>query len=145
MYQWPWGANKWRHDMEGVYNFVPNEMNTIRDELIIFSILRDVIKVRSFTWNLNIFQLILSPFIIRSQRNYKEGLLFSVAALSCIFVWIGWVTSYILLADNLGSHWHDIAVCCGLVVTPTLINLIVFVPKVISKTDSTIKYSRHRT
>ena len=77
-----------------------------------------------------IFQLALSPFIIKSQRNYKEGLLFSLASLACFFVWIGWVTSYVLLADNLGSHWRDIAVCSGLVVTPTLINLIVFIPKV---------------
>ena len=73
-------------------------------------------------------QLCLTPFIIRSGRNYKEGLLFSCGAISCFFVWVGWTSAYFLFKDD--AILKDISVCCGLIATPTVLILVVFVPKV---------------
>ena len=74
-------------------------------------------------------QVLVSPFIVRSRRNYKEGLLFTCGSISCLLVGVGWTTAYILFGE-MSMEWHDIAVCCGLVTTPTVLNLVVFIPKV---------------
>jgi len=75
-------------------------------------------------------QTSLSPFIWKSRRNYKEGVLFSLASLGCCLVSGAWVAVYILCAELYGNHWEDIAVCAGLVSTATIILLVVFIPKV---------------
>ena len=72
-------------------------------------------------------QLVLSPFIVRSRRNYREGLLFASGSVSCLFVWIGWTVAYGLFKD---AYHREISVVCGLVATPTILLLVVFVPKV---------------
>lgn len=83
----------------------------------------------SYVMFLLALQLVISPWIVRSTRNYKEGLLFTFASFSCLFVWIGWAAAYVMLEDRFGANWHDIAVCCGLVATPTVLNLVIFIPK----------------
>lgn len=75
-------------------------------------------------------QTSLSPFIWKSRRNYKEGVLFSLASLGCCLVTGAWVAVYLLCSELYGNHWEDIAVCAGLVSTATLILLVVFIPKV---------------
>ena len=81
-------------------------------------------------------QLLMSPWIVRSRRNYKEGLLFCCASVSCLFVWIGWVTAFMLLDEEGQDHaWQDKTICCGLVATPTVLLLVIFVPKVLTVTQ----------
>lgn len=72
-------------------------------------------------------QLLLGPFIVRSRRNYKEGLLFTFAAISCLFIWIGWILAYFHFTE---AYFKDISIVAGLVLTPTVLILVVFVPKV---------------
>jgi hypothetical protein len=94
----------------------------------------DFLAQLSYAMILLVLQLLISPFIVNSRRNYKEGLLFCCGSFSCLFVWIGWTAAFILF-DNQDQHWwQDIAVCCGLVATPTVLNLVVFIPKVTKST-----------
>ena len=57
-----------------------------------------------------------------------KGLLFSCGAISCFFVWVGWIAAYILFKEDMVLK--DISVCCGLIATPTVLILVVFIPKV---------------
>lgn len=66
----------------------------------------------------------VSPFIMRSKRNYHEGGYFTVATLLCVLVWAGWCTGYVLL-----PKWADVFVCCGLVGTASIILITVFIPR----------------
>ena len=75
-------------------------------------------------------QVIVSPFIVRSRRNYREGLLFCVASVVCLLVWLGWCSFYLLVAVNIAQQWMDFAVCVGLLATATTVLIIVYVPKV---------------
>jgi len=77
-----------------------------------------------------LIQTFLSPGIWRSRRNYKEGVLFSLASLAVSFVTGAWVAVYIVCAELYGDHWEDISVCAGLVATATSVILIIFIPKV---------------
>jgi len=75
-------------------------------------------------------QTFSAPGIWRSRRNYKEGVLFSLASVAVTLVTAAWVTIYILCAELYGNQWEDISVCAGLVATATVVLLIVFIPKV---------------
>lgn len=68
--------------------------------------------------------LSISPFIIRSKRNYHEGGYFAFSTYICLGVWIAWCTGYTLL-----PHWEDVFVCCGLVATATVILVLIFIPR----------------
>ena len=46
-------------------------------------------------------QTSLSPFIWKSRRNYKEGVLFSLASLGCCLVTGAWVAVYLLCSGDL--------------------------------------------
>ncbi|XP_071531128.1 metabotropic glutamate receptor 3 [Panulirus ornatus] len=70
-------------------------------------------------------QLLISPFVIRSRRNYHEGLLFFVATLLIASLWISWTTLYMLLPPS----WAEACICLGLAATPTCILLTIFIPK----------------
>lgn len=70
-------------------------------------------------------QLLVSPFIVRSRRNYHEGLLFFVATLLVTGVWVAWATLYMILPPE----WGDACVCLGIAATPTIIIAAIFVPK----------------
>jgi len=97
-----------------------------------------VCSERGWSWLSNLIwpgillclQTSLSPFIWRSRRNYKEGVLFSLASLCCCLIAGAWVAVYLLCSELYGTHWEDIAVCAGLVSTATIILLVVFIPKV---------------
>lgn len=74
-------------------------------------------------------QILVSPFIISSKRNYKEGLLFCCGTFACLFVWIGWTIPFALFEEH-GQNWRDVTVCCALVAIPTVLILVIFLPKV---------------
>jgi hypothetical protein len=82
-----------------------------------------------FLLSYDIFLLLLlvstSPFIARSKRNYQEGIFFTVASVLCLFVFIGWITAYVLLP----RHWQDAAISGGLIGTATAILVTVFIPR----------------
>ena len=73
------------------------------------------------------FQLLISPCIVASRRNYREGLLFALASFSTLMVWIGWTSAFYIFVEE---KWQDVSICCGLLATPTVIILVVFIPKV---------------
>ena len=73
------------------------------------------------------FQLLISPRIVASRRNYREGLLFALASFSTLMVWIGWTSAFYIFVEE---KWQDVSICCGLLATPTVIILVVFIPKV---------------
>jgi hypothetical protein len=75
-------------------------------------------------------QLFVSPFIVRSRRTYREGLLFAIATVVCAVVWIGWTTTYSVLGRQFGPHWYDVCLSSGIVATAVVILCVVFVPKV---------------
>lgn len=77
-------------------------------------------------------QLLLSPFIVSSQRNYREGLLFCLGSLSSLVIWIGWTIPFILLDPG----WNNIILSCGLVATPTALIVLIFLPKVRDATET---------
>lgn len=66
--------------------------------------------------------VLLSPFVIKSQRNYKEGLLLVVGSVLCLIVWCVWVP--ICLMNNksreaaipLGAQATALAILGGILV-----------------------------
>ena len=84
----------------------------------------------SYAMLLLLLQMLINPFIVKSKRNYKEGLLFSIGSCLMVIIWIGWVTMYVIMGNNFGVHWHDKSICCGLLVCPTALLIVIFIPKV---------------
>ena len=84
----------------------------------------------SYAMVLLLLQNFISPFIVKSSRNYREGLLFCIGSIFLLIIWIGWITMYVKMADYFGPHWRDISICCGLVACPTSLLLVIFIPKV---------------
>jgi len=75
-------------------------------------------------------QTLLSPWTWASRRNYREGLLLSLASIAITCLAAAWVAIYVLCAELWGNHWEDIAVCGGMVSTAATVLLVVFIPKV---------------
>lgn len=66
-----------------------------------------------------------------SRRNYREGLLFCLGSVASFAIATGWAVAYVVVGPALGDDvWYDVCVCAGLVATPTLLLIIVFLPKV---------------
>ncbi len=84
----------------------------------------------SYVMLLLLLQLLLSPFVVNSRRNYREGALFCVAGCLCFAVWLAWSCAYVIVGPVYGEHWFDVCVCAGLVAIPSVIILVVFLPKV---------------
>ena len=69
---------------------------------------RSVCNERGWLWLSNLvwpgallcIQTSLAPFIWKSRRNYKEGVLFSLASLACCLVTGGWVAVYLLCSGE---------------------------------------------
>eukprot|EP00095_Tigriopus_kingsejongensis_P004261 maker-scaffold1645_size32249-snap-gene-0.6 protein:Tk04261 transcript:maker-scaffold1645_size32249-snap-gene-0.6-mRNA-1 annotation:"protein bride of sevenless" len=86
-------------------------------------------------WNLAyvmillVLQVIISPFIVASRRNYKEGFLFCLASVVCLVLWLAWTVSYVVFGALLGEIWYDIIQCIGLTATATCLLLVIFIPK----------------
>lgn len=75
-------------------------------------------------------QVMLSPFIVSSKRNYREGLLFCLCSVACLVGWLGWTVSYVTLAHFFGEEWHDVCLCVGIVFIATAVLAVVYLPKV---------------
>ncbi|XP_076040737.1 protein bride of sevenless-like isoform X1 [Oratosquilla oratoria] len=82
-----------------------------------------------------LLQLIVSPFIVKSRRNYHEGFLFFLGTLMVVSVWVAWTTLYMLL----GPIWTDACVCLGLAATPTVLIVVIFIPKTYLMVHATAK------
>ncbi|XP_069957757.1 uncharacterized protein boss isoform X1 [Cherax quadricarinatus] len=80
---------------------------------------------QSYIMFLLALQLIISPFNIRSRRNYHEGLLFFIATLLMTSVWIAWSTLYMILPPA----WSEACICLGMAATSTCVLVTIFVPK----------------
>ncbi|XP_059094933.1 uncharacterized protein LOC131889777 [Tigriopus californicus] len=88
-----------------------------------------VIVSLSYVMILLLLQLIISPFIVSSRRNYKEGFLFCLASVVCLILWLGWTISYVIFGAILDPVWYDIIECIGLTATATCLLLVIFIPK----------------
>ena len=77
----------------------------------------------------NMFLLLLlaciSPFIVQSKRNYREGLFFCIATFLCIIVFASWCVAYLMVP----SKWQDAAVTGGLAGMATVVLVTVFIPR----------------
>ncbi|XP_050722667.1 uncharacterized protein LOC127001689 isoform X3 [Eriocheir sinensis] len=93
----------------------------------------------SYVMFLLLLQLLVSPFTIRSRRNYHEGLLFFVATLLLTGVWVAWATLFMLLPPV----WTEACVCLGLAGTATCVLVSVFVPKTYLMVRASARESAH--
>lgn len=55
-----------------------------------------------------IFTVILSPLIVHSQRNYKEGILLVVGSILVLIIWLVWIPMSVI-----GDEWRDAALPLG--------------------------------
>lgn len=55
-----------------------------------------------------IFLALLSPLIVQSQRNYREGVLILCGTLLCAAVWATWIP-----LSTFGDMWRDAAIALG--------------------------------
>lgn len=94
---------------------------------------------QSYVMFLLLLQLFVSPFIIRSRRNYHEGLLFFVTTLLITGVWVAWATLYMILPPV----WSEACVCLGLAGTATCVLLALFVPKTYLMVRASARESAH--
>ena len=84
----------------------------------------------SYAMLLLLLQIFINPFIVTSQRNYKEGLLFTIGSICLGIVWIGWIIMYIVLGNHFGPQWLDKSICSGLLMCSTTLIITIFIPKV---------------
>ena len=77
-----------------------------------------------------IFQICINPFIVKSERNYREGILFCFASTFVLIIWIIWITMYIVMGERIGNDWYDKSVVCGLLASSIMLIITIFVPKV---------------
>merc|ERR1719342_54627 len=75
-------------------------------------------------------QFLLTPFIWRSRRNYREGVLFSLGSITLCLIIIGWLVVYFICTDLYGRHWEEIATAAGIVSSATALIVTVFIPKI---------------
>ena len=76
-----------------------------------------------------IFQICINPFIVKSERNYREGILFCFASTFVLIIWIIWIAMYIVMGERIGNDWHDKSVVCGLLASSIMLIITIFVPK----------------
>ena len=84
----------------------------------------------SYAMLLLLLQIFINPFIVTSQRNYKEGLLFTIGSICLGIVWIGWIIMYVVLGNHFGTQWLDKSICSGLLMCSTTLVITIFIPKV---------------
>ena len=106
------------------YTFKTCKLNATRDEYF-------TLYKLSYPSFLLFLQMCMNPFIVKSQRNYREGLLFCIGSILISILWIGWVTMYVIMGKEYGTPWYEKSICCGLLATPTVLLIAIFVPKVI--------------
>lgn len=68
--------------------------------------------------------LVLAPFCVRSQRNYKEGVLILIGAVLCVAVWSTWIP-----LATVDREWRDAAIALGMQATGWAILGAILVPR----------------
>ena len=88
-----------------------------------------VIQSLGYATLLLILQICINPFIVKSERNYREGILFCFGSTLVLIIWIIWITMYIVMGERIGNDWHDKSVVCGLLASSIMLIITIFVPK----------------
>ncbi|XP_055612258.1 protein bride of sevenless [Uranotaenia lowii] len=68
--------------------------------------------------------IFLSPFIFRSQRNYREGVLLVTGSVLCLIIWTTWIPLCMF-----GYEWREAAVSLGMVATALAVLVGVMIPR----------------
>ncbi|XP_021710276.1 protein bride of sevenless [Aedes aegypti] len=68
--------------------------------------------------------IVLSPYIFRSQRNYREGMLLVTGSILCLVIWTTWIPLCVF-----GYEWREAAVSLGLVATALAVLVGVMIPR----------------
>ncbi|XP_053691414.1 protein bride of sevenless [Sabethes cyaneus] len=68
--------------------------------------------------------VLLSPFIFKSQRNYREGLLLVTGSILCLIIWSTWIP-----LSMFGYEWREAAVSLGLIATATAVLVGIMIPR----------------
>lgn len=71
-----------------------------------------------------IFLIVLSPCIIRSQRNYREGILIPIGTVLCLAVWMIWIP-----LSEFGDKWREATIPLGLQATGWAILIGILIPR----------------
>lgn len=71
-----------------------------------------------------VLMLVLAPFCVRSQRNYKEGVLMLIGAMLCVAVWSTWIP-----LATVDREWRDAAIALGMQATGWAILGAILVPR----------------
>ncbi|XP_030374240.1 protein bride of sevenless [Scaptodrosophila lebanonensis] len=66
----------------------------------------------------------LVPFIYRSQRNYREGILIVIGAVLIVIIWLVWFTLSLF-----GDEWRDAAIPLGLQATGWAVLVGILIPR----------------
>lgn len=69
--------------------------------------------------------ILVTPFIVRTHRNYREGLMFTIAVYLIGLVWGIWLTIYYFV----GVEWRHVLLASSVVATATILLICVFVPR----------------
>lgn len=62
----------------------------------------------AYDWVLLLFWVGLIPFIYKSQRNYREGILLVIGAVLCFIIWVTWT-----VLCQLGYEWREASIPLG--------------------------------
>ncbi|XP_049533531.1 protein bride of sevenless [Anopheles darlingi] len=68
--------------------------------------------------------IFLAPFIFRSQRNYREGLLLVTGSVLCLVIWTVWIPLCMF-----GFEWREAAVSLGMVATALAVLVGIMIPR----------------
>ncbi|XP_053658565.1 protein bride of sevenless [Anopheles marshallii] len=68
--------------------------------------------------------IFLAPFIFRSQRNYREGLLLVTGSVLCLVIWTVWIPLCMF-----GYEWREAAISLGLVATALAVLVGIMIPR----------------
>lgn len=78
----------------------------------------------AYDFGLLIFLVCMIPFVYRSQRNYREGILLVIGAILIFFIWCSWITM-----SFFGDEWRDAALAIGLQATGWAILTGIMIPR----------------
>lgn len=84
-----------------------------------------IMYLLSYNIILLLMLLCLTPLIVKSQRNYKEGRYVTIATTLTAASWCIWVPAYVLLE----KEWKDPVLCMGLVCTASILLGCLFIPR----------------
>lgn len=78
----------------------------------------------AYDFILLIFLVCMIPFVYRSQRNYREGILLVIGSVLIFIIWCTWITM-----SFFGDEWRDAALAIGLQATGWAILTGIMIPR----------------